>query len=244
MQSAGEAVEDGAQVAVLPGDRPDEDPAQVVLHAPHAALGRRLALGVGHHQVVGVVLGGEGHEAGARRLDPGAVVLGREEHHVVPLADEPAGQRQQRRGVALGRRGAQHEAPAAAVAADVTASPSPASRRRRPRAGASARPRRSIPRARARCSRAPSRRTPSNVAGSLDMFSSTTVAPLTTGVGPGALGRGQRAVRADGQVLAGPARRDGPPAQLEHRGGVALLVGHVALRPGRPSAATAGRRPA
>ena len=107
----GEALEDGAQVAVLPRDRADEDPAQVVLHAPHAALGRRLALGVGHHQVVGVVLRREGHEAGARRLDPVAVVLGREERDVVALPDEPARQRQQRRGVALGRRGAQHEPP-------------------------------------------------------------------------------------------------------------------------------------
>ena len=107
----GELRQDGAQVAALAGERADEDPAQVVLDPAHAALGRRLALGVGHHQVVGVVLRREGHEAGARRLHLVPVVRRREEHDLVPVVDEPAGQRQQRRGVALGRRRAQDEAP-------------------------------------------------------------------------------------------------------------------------------------
>ena len=70
MQSAGKPSRIGAQVAVLAGDRPDEDPPQVVLDAPDAALGGRLPLGVGHHQVVGVVLRGEGHERRRRSPPP------------------------------------------------------------------------------------------------------------------------------------------------------------------------------
>ena len=44
---------------------------------------RRLALGVGHHEVVGVVRRRERHETGTRRLDLVAVVLGGEEDGVV-----------------------------------------------------------------------------------------------------------------------------------------------------------------
>ena len=56
----GEVVENGAQVAALAGQRAEKDPAQVVLHPPDAPLRRRLALGVRHHEVVGVVLAAKG----------------------------------------------------------------------------------------------------------------------------------------------------------------------------------------
>ena len=128
MQSAAKSSRMARRSRYWPGQRADEDPAQVVLDAPHAALGRRLALGVGHHQVVGVVRRGEGHEAGARRLDLFAVVRRREEHDVVTFGDQPAGQCDQRRRMTLGRRGAQDEAPRTVAAA--AAAPRPPCRRR------------------------------------------------------------------------------------------------------------------
>jgi len=103
--------QDGPQVAVLPGDGADEDATQIVLHPAHATLGRRLAFGVRHHEVVRVVLRCEGDERRARRGDPVAVVRRGEEDHVVALGDQPARQCEQGDGVALGRRGAQHVAP-------------------------------------------------------------------------------------------------------------------------------------
>ena len=243
----GEVVEDGAQVAALAGQRADEDPAQVVLHAPHAALGRRLALGVGHHQVVGVVRGGEGDEAGTRRLDRVAVVLGREEHDVVPLGDQPARQRHQRRRMALGRRGAQDEAPRVAavrrtpVAAIAGSLIAPVvDRRPRPRAAAPARRRQPEPSRPCSVLTLTVPWTSPKDTVSLDMLSSTVVR-RRRGRRPSARRRGERPVRADGQVLAGLARRNGAPAQLEHR-----RRGHPPGRPrctapGRPWAATGGR---
>ena len=80
------------QVAALTRQRADEDPAQVVLHASHATFRRRLALGVGHHEVVGVVHLCKGDEARPGRQHSSAVVLGREEHDVVSFSHQSAGQ--------------------------------------------------------------------------------------------------------------------------------------------------------
>ncbi len=108
----GEVRQDGAQASALAGQRPDEDPSQVVLHPAHAAPGRRFALGVDHHQVVRVVLGGKRDEGRSGRLHLLSIVRRGEEGDGVVLGDEPPGQRQQGRRVALGRCGAQHVAPA------------------------------------------------------------------------------------------------------------------------------------
>ncbi len=112
MQSAAKSSRMARRSRHWPGQRADEDPAQVVLDPAHAALGRRLALGVGHHQIVGVVRRGEGDEASARGLDRFPVVLGREEDHVVAFA-RPGGRttRPGAGGMALRRRGAEDEAP-------------------------------------------------------------------------------------------------------------------------------------
>ena len=146
----GEAVEDGAQVPALAGQRADEDPAQVVLHAPHARAWTTT-------RVRGWPPSDRGRRPRRRRgrsgrpsPRPGAVVLGREEDDVVPVGDEAAGHGQQWCGVARGR--------VSCTARSAAAARSSASRRRHPRAGAPARRRRSTPPARARCSRSPSRR--------------------------------------------------------------------------------------
>ena len=96
---------------------------EVVLHAPNATLGRRFTLGIGHHQIVGVVRSGEGHEPRARGLNGGPVVLGREEDDLVSVGDEPAGHGPQWRHVTLGRCRAQDEVPRPSAHGVTTAPP-------------------------------------------------------------------------------------------------------------------------
>ena len=107
----GRVSKNATQLSVLTGQRTNEDPAEVVFHPPHAPPGRRLAVGVGHHQVMGVVVGREGDKGGAGRLHLSAVVRRGEEGDHVVVGTQVPGQRQQRRGVALSRRRTQQVAP-------------------------------------------------------------------------------------------------------------------------------------
>ena len=108
----GVRLEDRPDVTSLSGHRADEDAAQVVLDPTDAPLGRRLALGVDHHEVVGVEGLLEGEELRPRRLHPLLVVRGRVEGDLVALFDQPARHGQQWHRVPQGRGGAEQVAPA------------------------------------------------------------------------------------------------------------------------------------
>ena len=91
----------------LPGQRIQEDPSEILLQSTNAAPRGGLTCGVGHHQIVGVILGSQGHETGADGRHPVAVVGCGEKDHVVPVIDQPAGDGEQRCCVPLRRRGAE-----------------------------------------------------------------------------------------------------------------------------------------